>query len=323
MKNKTIALIDFLLFIYTNKKSIMLKLTAEKAEAKLAKINPNVIFLDQYSSSRVKNHFKCLVCNSDWFANSTSTINGKSGCVKCKNDKNFKYQIKKIFGDKLNIISEYIDYLSDIKVECQSCNHKWISKPKNLIAGYGCVKCGHVEKGKKLVKKHSVFLSEINSVYGDKLSILEKYTDCRNRIKVKCNVCNYEWSPISGRLSYRGCPKCNFSKGELLISNILNEMQINFKPQYIFEGLKTDMNGTPIFDFAVFDEINNIKCIIEYDGEQHFKPAKKWGGEKKFKRQKEIDKFKTNYCNTNNIKIIRIPYTELNKINKNYIENLL
>jgi len=301
----------------------MKKLTIEEAETKLLKNNSNIIFLDHYSLSTEKNHFKCLICNTDWFANSTSTINGKSGCLKCKRDKKFKNQIKKIFGNKLNIVSEYVDYVSDIKVECQSCNHRWISKPKYLIAGYGCVKCGNIEKGKKHKKKHSTFINEIDKIYGNKLSILEEYTDCRNRIRVKCNVCDYEWTPISRRLLYRGCPKCNFSKGELLISSILNELQIKFKPQYIFDGLKTDMNGTPIFDFAIFDESNCIKYIIEYDGKQHFKPAKKWGGEKKFKRQQEIDKFKNNYCKINNIKIIRIPYTELNKINKKYIENLL
>jgi len=82
------------------------------------------------------------------------------------------------------------------------------------------------------------------------------------------------------------------------------------------------MNGTPIFDFVIF-EINNIKCIIEYDGEQHFKAVKRWGGVERLNRQKEIDEFKNKYCLDNNIKMIRIPYTELKNINKEYIKNLL
>jgi hypothetical protein len=83
------------------------------------------------------------------------------------------------------------------------------------------------------------------------------------------------------------------------------------------------MSGTPVFDFVIFDEVDNIKCVIEYDGKQHFTAVKRWGGEKKLKRVQEIDIFKNRYCVTNNIKITRIPYTELNKLNKNYIKDLL
>ena len=120
----------------------------------------------------------------------------------------------------------------------------------------------------------------------------------------------------------RGCPKCNFSKGELLITKILKELNINFKDQHIFDGLKTNDNGTPIFDFVIFEN-DKIKQIIEYDGEQHFKPIKKWGGIKRFEKQQKIDKFKNDYCNDNGIEMIRIPYTELKKINNEYIKQLI
>ena len=282
-------------------------LTNEEAIKKLSLNNSNIIFLDKYYSSKDKSHFKCLICNCDWKAVAVGVINGKNGCPECGKKKviqtikhnittdDFKNKIKKKFNDKLNIIGEYINIETKIKVNCNICGYNWISKPKYLISGYGCVKCGNIEKGKKHRKSNETFLNEIYNIYNDRMTILEKYKDCRNRIKVKCNVCDYEWNPISRRLLYRGCPKCNFSKGELLISNILKDLNLNFKEQYIFEGLKTDMNGTPIFDFVIFNEINNIKCILEYDGEQHFKPAKKWGGEKRFKRQLEIDEFKKLY----------------------------
>ena len=133
---------------------------------------------------------------------------------------------------------------------------------------------------------------------------------------------NHEWTPVAGRLLRRGCPKCNFSKGELLISKILKELNINFKEQYIFGGLKTEDNGTPKFDFVLFEN-DKIKQIIEYDGEQHFKIVKRWGGIKRFERQQKIDNFKNDYCKDNNIEMIRIPYTELKKINNEYIKEKL
>jgi len=37
-----------------------------------------------------------------------------------------------------------------------------------------------------------------------------------------------------------------------------------------------------IFDFVIFDNQNNIKKCIEYNGEQHYKPVELFGGEKAF-----------------------------------------
>lgn len=313
----------------------MKKLTHNEAIEKITKYNPNIILLDQYKSSREKNNFKCLICNYEWSANVKGVINGNNGCPECGKKKaketikynittdDFKNKIKKIYDDKISIIGEYKGHSSRIEVKCNICNYTWNAIPSSLIAKNGCIKCGHIEKGRKHRKSHETFINEINKIYGDKISVIGMYNTSKDKIQVKCNKCEYEWSPISRRLLRRGCPKCNFSKGELLISSVLKELNIDFKPQYTFEGLKTEVNGVPIFDFAIFDDTKNIKYIIEYDGEQHFKAIKKWGGIERLKRQQEIDKFKNNYCYKNNIKIIRIPYTEIKNINIEYIKNLL
>ncbi len=60
------------------------------------------------------------------------------------------------------------------------------------------------------------------------------------------------------------------------------------------------------FDFYIED----LNLIIEYDGFQHFHPVKYWGGEDGLKENKERDLIKNKYCQDNNIKILRIPYTE-------------
>ena len=100
-------------------------------------------------------------------------------------------------------------------------------------------------------------------------------------------------------------------------------MNINFKAQYIIKGLKTLNDGVPIFDFAIFDADDRVKLIIEFDGIQHYKPIDIWGGEERFFRQQIIDDYKNRYCDENNIKMVRIKYTELNNINHNYIKNIV
>lgn len=50
--------------------------------------------------------------------------------------------------------------------------------------------------------------------------------------------------------------------------------------------------------------------ILEYDGIQHFRPVKYFGGKKAFVEQKKRDELKSNYCSDKDIYLIRIPYTE-------------
>ena len=64
------------------------------------------------------------------------------------------------------------------------------------------------------------------------------------------------------------------------------------------------------FDFAILDEDENLVCLIEYQGEQHYhelsKSIKDFG-----KTQREIsDPAKRAYCKQNNIKLFEIAYNE-------------
>jgi hypothetical protein len=54
----------------------------------------------------------------------------------------------------------------------------------------------------------------------------------------------------------------------------------------------------------------NKNLCIEYDGKQHFKPIKYWGGQKSFDLTKKRDKIKNEYCKKNNIILIRFGYKD-------------
>jgi hypothetical protein len=60
--------------------------------------------------------------------------------------------------------------------------------------------------------------------------------------------------------------------------------------------------------------IPNLKIGVEYQGIQHFEPVDYFGGEKAFKKTKELDERKLKICNQNNITLIYFLYTE--EINK-------
>lgn len=107
------------------------------------------------------------------------------------------------------------------------------------------------------------------------------------------------------------------SKGERLIEAILTELEIDYDAQHIFCDCRSKNNRVLYFDFYLPD----YNCCIEYDGEQHYKG---WRGNiKTLPNIQDRDKIKDEYCIKNNIKLIRIPYTEFNNINEEYLLNLL
>lgn len=104
-----------------------------------------------------------------------------------------------------------------------------------------------------------------------------------------------------------GCLK---SYNEALIRNILTKHNLNFKAEYQVLELygSSSSKQHPRFDFAIFDNNGNVQYFIEYDGAQHFNDPRK--SQEKFKNNHKNDLIKNNYCFTNNIPLIRIPYDQ-------------
>ena len=109
------------------------------------------------------------------------------------------------------------------------------------------------------------------------------------------------------------------SRGEIKIEEILRNNNLNFKEEYEFPGLASS-NGRPLrFDFAVFDDDDNLDFLIEYQGKQHYIPVSKFGGSRGLHQQNYNDKQKRRFCALKNINLIEIPYTEENLISYDYI----
>lgn len=72
------------------------------------------------------------------------------------------------------------------------------------------------------------------------------------------------------------------------------------------------------FDFY----IPQYNIVIEYDGVQHFKIGG-WATKEKLEQIQQYDEVKNQYCRKKGIKLIRIPYTDYDKLNNSYILSLL
>lgn len=80
--------------------------------------------------------------------------------------------------------------------------------------------------------------------------------------------------------------------------------------------------GSAPFDFAIFKN-GKLVCLIEFDGEQHYRPIDFLGGEDRFKIQQTNDQRRNYFCREHDIPLIRIPYYDYDKITPEYMTELI
>ena len=110
------------------------------------------------------------------------------------------------------------------------------------------------------------------------------------------------------------------SSGERTIYDILSSSGLCFKEEYSFADLISS-SGRPLrFDFAVFTlDGKRLAFLIEFQGEQHYKPIKIFGGKQGFSKQRYNDAQKRAYCRKHKIRLVAIPYYDEDKITLQYI----
>ena len=92
------------------------------------------------------------------------------------------------------------------------------------------------------------------------------------------------------------------SRGEIKIEEILKKSGIPFQEEYSFPDLYSS-NGRPLrFDFAVFDDDDNLLFLIEYQGIQHYIDIE-IQSRKNYKYIHENDLLKNELCKKNGIKL--------------------
>ena len=275
-------------------------------------------------------------CGNEYITTVQSILksNRRNGCKKCQKRKksNRRYaldndvymgRVNKLWGVDISILSDYNGGEKMIKCKCNSCDNIWETIARSITRGHGCPKCSHIRTVQSRLKTNDVFKSELLNVHNGRLCAKNDYVNSYTKINFICTVCGNEWLANPAMiLRGRGCPKCNLSKGEILISEILNGLGVEYKEQFIIEGLKTDKGGTPRFDFALLKN-GDLRMIIEFDGVHHYEPIKRFGGIKRLREQEEVDEFKNSYCSKNNIIMSRIKYTEIDKIDTTYIKRLI
>ena len=206
------------------------------------------------------------------------------------------------------------------KCQCE-CGNIVIVSTQHLNSGH-TKSCGCYNK-KRI--RQTQLINEVGNRYG-RLTVLEYYgVNKDNHTLWRC-ICDCGNEKITTGKSLRAglCKSCGClkSSGEELIARLLLDNNINFTSQFYFNDLRDYDKSQPLplyFDFAIFEN-NQIKCLIEYQGEQHYHVISAFGGQKEFEERQKKDQLKRDYCNKHNLKLIEISYTDFNKIDINYLK---
>ena len=230
-----------------------------------------------------------------------------------KNKKTIQEVREYINNEGYTLLSdEYINCNQELEIICPN-GHNIKMSWKRFENGRRCPHCS--ERSWINRKKNIESINEIISKEGYKF--LEEYTTAKTKMKCSCpngHIFEINWNNFK---SGKRCPYCKKSKGEEIIKSILEELKIDFIPQYKFKDCK-DLLPLP-FDFY----LPNYNLIIEYDGEQHFDVNRAFNSnENKFWETVIHDAIKNAYCEDNNINILRIPFWKYNNI-KEIIKNKL
>lgn len=184
---------------------------------------------------------------------------------------------------------------SKIQVKCSN-GHVYETRYSLIKRGTACRKCVGtqkltIEEVRDNLSKHNYEL------------ISDKYVNATEKLLMRCphgHEIQLSWNKFQ---QGRRCNICGESQGENRIRVYLENNGIEYVQEHRFAECK-DKYTLP-FDFY----LPKLNIAIEYDGEFHYKDI-----HGKLDKQIRRDNIKTNYCQSHNIRLIRIPYWEFNNI---------
>ena len=250
--------------------------------------------VDSKTSSKVK-----IVCPVHGvFEKRLDKLFEGKGCPVCsgkirKTLDEFIADSRKIHGEKYGYKGPYINSHTPIEIICPE-HGSFYQSPTNHLNGCGCPKCKG-EKLKKIFSSNSEeFLKKAEKVHGSEYDYESvEYVNNFTPVAITCPKHGKYYQIPHNHLQGKGCPVCNESKLERVVSRILDENGINYEYQW---HLPWDKKYS--LDFYLPD----ISAGIECQGIQHFEDGH--FGKGLLDGTKCRDKYKLDICNNNGVDII-------------------
>jgi len=244
------------------------------------------------------NHLRgaiCLKCSQERIGKLKRRYTTEEFIEKAKKIHKGKYSYKK---------SIYTGIDDKVIVTCPIHSDFEVSAWSHL-KGFNCNKCAmktrHENNPTK--KTHGTFIKEARKIHGDRYEYIDKYINAKQMMRILCKKHNFIFTQSThAHISAKtGCPKCNYSKGEVAIENHIERLSLEYTPQKRFKK-----SNIPHHSFDFF--IPSYNLLIEYQGGQHYKPVKHFGGQETFIKTKQRDNKKRDFARRNGYQLLEIPY---------------
>lgn len=274
-----------------------------------------------YINNQTKVQIKCNKCKEIFEmtpANHTHKTKPQ-GCRECYGNKKWNSEKFILIAQKKHSVmtplydyskANFISLSKHVLIICKT-HGEFKQRPQKHINGQGCPKCAveFVSKKNRLTKEQ--FIEKSVLVHGDIYDYSEVfYENNSTHVVINCLYHGPFKQIPSSHLGGSGCPKCKMSHGEQKISNYLEKKNIKYERQYKIntKGIKNRYQ----YDFMFIH--NNTKFLVEFNGEQHYKPVK-WNkgddnSEYRFKEIQKRDNIKKKLALTNSYQLIIIRHDD-------------
>ena len=282
---------------------------------------------DRVSFTKVSDKVWINCPKHGWFQQAVSShIRRKMGCQKCANEEKAKERVKskdefvrqarEVHGDRYDYSkSVYINTRTKILIICKNCGSEFWQTPQNHISSCrpsGCPSCGVKHAADSIRTSLEVFIDKANVVHDSKYGYEKvSFNTLADKVFIRCDKHGYFLQEACSHLRGCGCPFCKRSIGEERVSRFLGEHDIEHIEQYRIKNENLFCENTiMVVDFY----LPNQNIIIEYNGQQHYRPLDVFGGIERFEGQQERDMSLRQYCKEHKIRLIEIPYTDYDNI---------
>ena len=262
--------------------------------------------LNEYKNANTKMLIRHNTCGNEYEIVWGSFYMGNR-CPKCSglerlDNEKVDEKICELVKDEYVRLGEYKNNNTKMLMKHNICGNEYLVTWGNFQTGNRCPKCS----GKERLDNEKVD-KRIYELAKNEYIRLSEYKNSSTKMLMKHNICGNEYEVTWGHFQqgYR-CPKCNESKGEKKISNLLESLNIKYTSQKRFKECK--YKNTLPFDFYIKNK--NIKLLIEFDGRQHYEPVSVFGGDDGFKETQLRDSIKNKFAKDNKIPFLRISYLE-------------
>jgi hypothetical protein len=243
----------------------------------------------------------------------------KGGAKRSIKRGDFLRNARLVYGDRFDYSKvEYVDYETPVSIICPSHGEQIIKPKRHFILKEGCAACGENSKARKLRMTTADFVSKALRVHQGIYSYENTvYATTHEKLTITCSVHGDFEQTASDHLSGKGCRFCWESHGARMVEKALKASGGRFVREFSPKDLINPSTGSRLyFDFYLYDP----NAVIEYDGEHHFGPVNWYGGVgkadalKAFEGVRLRDQLKEEYCEDKNLPLLRIPYTEKDRI---------